>query len=170
MTNSQRKQIGPAELDRIDVELVRILQNNARTPNKELAARVGLAPSSSLERVKRLVEEGVFSGFHADVDLKRAGVGLQAMISVRLTRHSRRAVDAFRAYAFTLPEVISMFYTAGQTDFMIHVAVRDSDHRRELEQSSLTTREEVEHLETSLIFEYRRKAAVPVYVGPDRAR
>jgi DNA-binding Lrp family transcriptional regulator len=151
------------DLDRIDAELVRILQNNARTPNKELAARVGLAPSSSLERVKRLVAAGVLSGFHADVDLKSVGVGLQAMISVRLTRHARSAVDSFRAYAFTLPEVISVFYTAGQIDFMIHVAVRDSDHLRELEQSALTTREEVDHLETALIFEYRRKATVPLY-------
>jgi DNA-binding Lrp family transcriptional regulator len=134
--------------------------------NKELAARVGLAQSTVLERVRRLVAGGVLTGFYTEVDARQVGVGLQAMISVRLTRHSRRAVEAFRTYVTTVPEVVAVFHTAGQTDFMIHVAVRDAEHLREVELSAFTTRKEVEHLETALIFEHQRKPSLPLYTEP----
>ena len=76
-------------LDRIDYEIVRRLRNNARLSNKELAAEVGLAPSSCLVRVRGLERDGVLRGYHADVDPGSLGVRLQAMISIRLQRHSR---------------------------------------------------------------------------------
>ncbi len=70
------------ELDRIDVELIRLLRKNARLPNKELAARVGVAPSTALERVRRLREARVLLGFHAEVAPEAVGIGLQAMVAV----------------------------------------------------------------------------------------
>jgi DNA-binding Lrp family transcriptional regulator len=77
-------------LDRIDRALVRALQKDARLSNKELAAQVGLAPSSCLERVRRLRRTGVLRGFHADVAPEALGVGLQALIAVQLRQHSRQ--------------------------------------------------------------------------------
>ena len=77
----------PRPLDRLDCQIVDALQRNARLSNKELAAKVGLAASSCLERVRRLGRERVFVGFHAEVDPGALGVGLQAMIAVRLRRH-----------------------------------------------------------------------------------
>ena len=76
-------------LDRIDYEIVRQLRNNARLSNKELAATVGLAPSSCLVRVRGLQRDGILKGFHAEVNPASLGVGLQAMISIRLQRHSK---------------------------------------------------------------------------------
>ena len=79
-------------MDGIDFGILHELQNNARLSNKELAAKVKLAPSSCLERTRRLSAQGVLRGFHADVDPAALGVGLQAMIHVRLARHSRNHV------------------------------------------------------------------------------
>jgi len=148
-------------LDRIDFELVALLQNNARLSNKELAARVGLAPSTCLERVRRLERSGVFRGYHAELEPAAVGIGLQALIFVRLRRHSRLRVDAFRRYALDLPEVIGVFHVTGEFDFLVRIAVRDSDHLRNLLMDSFTTRPEVSHLETHLIFEYVRKSVLP---------
>ena len=64
-------------MDRIDFGIISELQNNARLSNKELAARVKLAPSSCLERTRRLTADGVLRGFHAEVDPAALGVGLQ---------------------------------------------------------------------------------------------
>jgi DNA-binding Lrp family transcriptional regulator len=86
-------------LDRIDYEIVRHLRNNARLSNKELAERVGLAPSSCLVRTRLLQQAGVITGFKAEVNPARLGVGLQAMISVRLKRHYKPDVEAFRQHA-----------------------------------------------------------------------
>jgi DNA-binding Lrp family transcriptional regulator len=150
-------------LDRIDSLLVSALQNNARLSNKELAARVGLAPSSCLERVRRLLDTGVLRGFHADVAPAALGVTLQAMIAVRLRQHSRDLAAAFRRHVDRLPEVIGLFHIAGENDYLLQVAVRDVDHLRNFTLDQLTARDEVAHVETALIFEHVRKWTLPDY-------
>jgi DNA-binding Lrp family transcriptional regulator len=70
-------------LDRIDFAILAALQNDGRLTNKELAGRVGLAPSSCLERVRRLREAGTLRGSHAEVDPAVLGIGLQALLAVR---------------------------------------------------------------------------------------
>ena len=75
-------------LDQIDVAILVALQNDARLSNKELAARVGLAPSSCLERVRRLDRDGVIRGYHARLHPPAVGMGLEAMISIRLDRQT----------------------------------------------------------------------------------
>jgi len=156
-----------SSLDRIDVEIVRQLRNNARLSNKELAEIVGLAPSSCLVRVRGLQREGVLRGYHADVDTKSLGVGLQAMISIRLRRHSKADVEAFRSHVLALVEVRELYHLAGANDFLVQVWVRDPEHLRELIMSSFTAREEVAHIETGLIFEHTQSMELPVYI--DRA-
>ena len=79
--------------DRTDFEILRLLRKNARIPNKDLAARVGVAPSTALERVRRLREAGVLLGYHAEIAPAAVGIGLQAMVDVRLARHSRADVE-----------------------------------------------------------------------------
>lgn len=148
-------------LDRIDFEIVTALQNNARLSNKELAARIALSPSTCLERVRKLRASGVLRGFHAEVDPARVGIGLQALIAVRLRRHSRALVEGFRAYVLGLPEVAAVYHVAGATDFLVHVGVRDADHLRTVAMDALTTRREVAHVETSLIFEHTRVPTAP---------
>lgn len=150
-------------LDRTDSRIIRELQDNARLSNKELAARVGLAPSSCLERVRKLQQNGVLKGFHADVDPSALGVGLGAMISIRLSRHSREIVEGFQKYALSLPEVFSLCYLAGPTDFVVQVGVRDSEHLRDLILEAFTTREEVDHIETAIIFDHAQRWVLPDY-------
>jgi len=150
------------DLDAKDVLILGVLQRAARIPNKRLAEKVGLAPSTCLERVRRLVDLGVLRGFHAEVELSHLGVGLEAMIGVRLRKHSRELVDSFRRYVFALPEVRQMFHVAGADDFLIHVAVRDADHLRDLAMDAFTTRPEVAHMETRLIFEHRPTWRLPL--------
>lgn len=148
-------------LDRIDFAILRLLRNDGRLSNKELAAKVGLAPSSCLARVRRLTQSGIVRGFHADIDPRALGMGLQAMIAVRLTQHSRAVVESFRAHVLALPETVAVYHLAGADDFLVHVAVRDADHLRDLALDAFTRRSEVAHLETSLVFEHARPTGVP---------
>ena len=154
-------------LDRIDFEILDSLQNNARLSNKELAARVGIAPSTCLERVRRLIEEKVLLGFHARVAPRAMGIGIEAMISVRLTKHSRELVEDFAEWAIALPFVREIYHMAGANDYLIHVVARDAGHLRDLAMSSFTTRPEVEHLETALIFSHEESRALPVFAAPE---
>jgi DNA-binding Lrp family transcriptional regulator len=149
-----------APLNRIDRELVIALQKNARASNKELAELVGLAPSTCLERLRRLRARGVLRGFHADVDLDLLGRRTQAMLAVRLRAHDRELIASFYDHAINLPESVAVMHVSGVNDYLLHVAVRDTEHLRILVLDQITARPEVEHVETQLIFEHVRKRAV----------
>jgi DNA-binding Lrp family transcriptional regulator len=157
-------------LDRIDYEILALLQNNARISNKEIAKKVGLAASTCLVRIRMLQSSGVVTGFHAEIDPGSLGVGIQAMIAVRLLRHFKPDVDAFRSHALSLPEVVQLYHVAGPIDFLAHVWAQNSDHlrdlamtARDLAMTAFTSRKEVAHIETELIFEHIRSAEVPSF-------
>ena len=80
-------------LDRIDFEILRLLQNNAQIMNKELASAVGLAPSSCHERIKRLWTEGVITGTQALVAPEKLGYALSAVIFVNISRDGQLVID-----------------------------------------------------------------------------
>jgi DNA-binding Lrp family transcriptional regulator len=155
-----------ALLDRIDHGILHALQADARATVKELAATVGLSTSATHERVRRLVETGVITGFHATLDPVAIGIGLQALIQVQLRQHSRETVDRFRAHALSLPETLTVTHLTGIVDFLVHVGVRDSEHLRDLALDAFTTREEVSRLETAIVYEHVASLAWPISVGP----
>jgi DNA-binding Lrp family transcriptional regulator len=148
-------------LDQIDRSILAALANNARLSNKELAARVGLAPSSCLERVRRLTKSGAIVGFHALINPAALGYGIEAMIAVRIAEHSRRNFERFRADVVRIPEVVDVYHVAGEIDFLVHVVARDPQHLRDLALDRFLSRPEVGHIETELIFEHVRPAARP---------
>ncbi len=152
-----------AGADRTDHRIVGLLQENARRSNKELAAAVGIASSTCSERVKRLEQDGVFRGFHASVDPEWLGIGVAAMVAVRLRQHESQEVERFWEHALAMPEVVGVSHVSGVNDFLVHVVVRDTDHLRELAVSGLNTLPEVIHIETSLIFEHVSKPTLPDY-------
>ena len=141
-----------ANLDATDFEILRQLQNNARISNKDLAERIGLAPSTTLVRTRQLERAGIIRSYRAAIDPAALGIGLQALIAVRLREHTAADVAAFQDYVLGLPEVMRLYHVAGADDFLVHVGVRDSDALRDFAMSALTTRPEVAHLETGLIF------------------
>lgn len=152
-------------MDRIDFEIIRLLQNNGRLSNKSLAAQVGLAPSSNIERVKQLHEKGIIRGVHADINPHSLGIGVEAMYFVGLNKHSRELVENFKQEIELLPEVRSLYLVSGQYDFIVHVAVKDTEHLRNLALDSFTIRPEVTRIETVLIFEHSRKFELPNYLA-----
>ncbi len=153
------------KLDRTDIDIIEVLQNDARVSNKELASRVGLAPSSCLARVRRLEADGVLRGYHAEVDSDAIGVRIEALVSLRLSEHSLGTVESFRREALERPEVLAVYYLAGAIDFMVHVAVRSPEHLRNLVLEAFSTRGDVSRVETSLIFDHARRWRMPVYTG-----
>lgn len=152
------------KLDSKDIRILKALRKNARISNKALAAEVGLAASSCLDRVRRLRMTRILTGYHAEVDGDALGVGLQAMVAVKMARHVRGEVEDFERHLGLLSEVITVFHVAGANDYLVHVAVRDSAHMRELALSAFTERPEVAHIETQLIFRHRRNHDLPVYL------
>jgi DNA-binding Lrp family transcriptional regulator len=142
------------ELDRIDRALIRALSANARAPGAALAAEVGVAESTVSLRLRRLQQQGHIRGFRVDIDLATLGASLQALIAVRLVKHARNQIDAFRAAAPHFPGVLSLYHMAGAEDYLLHVVARDAAELREFVLAHLTGHPAVAHTETNLVFEH----------------
>ncbi|WP_341395951.1 Lrp/AsnC family transcriptional regulator [Arthrobacter sp. G119Y2] len=93
-------------------------------------------------------------GFHAHVDPAAVGRGLQALIAIRLHAHARSNLATFKQYLAQLPGVESIFFVTGDRDFLIHVALADSEALRSLVTNTLSVHPEVAGTNTSVIFEY----------------
>ncbi|KRE23482.1 Lrp/AsnC family transcriptional regulator [Agromyces sp. Soil535] len=142
------------ELDRVDRALLQALSTNARASGAALAAEVGVAESTVSLRLRRLQSLGTVRGYRVDVDLASLGVSLQALIAVRLVKHDRSEIDAFRAQVPHLPGVLAVYHMAGADDYLLHVAARDAEELRQFVLDHLTGHPAVAHTETNLIFEH----------------
>jgi DNA-binding Lrp family transcriptional regulator len=150
-------------LDSTDLEILALAYQDARLTNKDIARTVGLAPSSCLERIKRLQADDIIRGALLDVDLNALGGHIQAVISVRLSDHNRATVDGFVQDLLPLPEVLSVFHMGGDIDFLVHVTVADSSHLRDFVFNAITARREVNHVETALVYEHRTSKSLPSF-------
>ena len=103
---------------------------------------------------------GVLLGFHADVDRRSLGRGLEAIVAVRIRPHSRQYVDAFWGLALELPEVVQVFHVTGADDFLLHIAVADTDALRDFVLDRLTVRPEVGHVESRVVYAQGRRPAL----------
>ncbi|MSQ97899.1 MAG: Lrp/AsnC family transcriptional regulator [Xanthomonadales bacterium] len=152
-------------IDRTDFEIIRELRRNARISNKDLAEKVGLAASSCLVRLRRLHREGVIRGYHAEVDPAPLGIQLQALTSVRLNRHARPQVESFLEHILKRREVIRVYHLSGRDDFLVQICVASAQHLREFVLEAFTERAEVDHVETSLIYESWDSWDLPEFSG-----
>lgn len=147
-------------MDQVDRALLRELQNDARQTNRELAAAVHVAPSTSHERVRALRERGVLRGYHAEVNLAAIGRPVQALIAVRIRPPSREVIEAFRDWVRQLPETVGVFVVSGGEDFLIHVAVADTNGLYAFVIDRLTQRREIADVRTSVVYEHLRTAVL----------
>lgn len=150
------------ELDRIDYALLRLLQQDARLSNKQLAASVGLAQSTCHERLRRLWSAGVLTGTRALVDAARLGYGIAAFFMIGVSRHERQTVDALLDELQQIPEVQAAYLITGRYDLIVRVLARDMDHLKTLAYEHFTHRPVISRFETSIIYEGREAPGVPV--------
>ncbi|KOU42838.1 Lrp/AsnC family transcriptional regulator [Streptomyces sp. WM6378] len=140
-------------LDPVDLHILRLLQNDARTTYRDLAAEVGVAPSTCLDRVARLRRTGVILGYQLRVDPAKLGRGLQALLSVQVRPHRRGLIGPFVERVRALPESRSLFHLTGPDDYLVHVTVADTADLQRLVLDEFTSRPEVARVETRLIFQ-----------------
>jgi len=159
------------KLDQVDFDILEALQKDARISNKELAKISGSSPSTCLERVRRLKTHGVLTRCHAEVAREAMGIGVEALISIRLRQQIKLDYDDFFNEIGQLEEVISVYLLAGEVDILVHVALRDVQQLRGLVVDTFKMREEVLQLETSLIYQFKQCHTLPNYrITQDEAK
>ncbi|MEU8571283.1 Lrp/AsnC family transcriptional regulator [Streptomyces pathocidini] len=141
-------------LDPVDLAILRLLQNDARMTYRDLAAEVGVAPSTCLDRVARLRRAGVILGHELRVDPAKLGRGLEALLLVQVRPHRRELVGPFVERVRALPESRALFHLTGPDDYLVHVAVAGTADLQRLVLDEFTSRKEVARVETRLIFQH----------------
>ena len=112
-------------MDGTTLQILKILQDDARTPNAEIARRVGLAPSAVHERLRKLEERGIVRGYTARLDPKALGLGLLAFVFVRA--EERGGADDTAQQLAAIPEVQEVHHIAGEDCFLVKVRAPDTE-------------------------------------------
>lgn len=115
-------------LDRTDLALLRALTAEGRLSNVDLAERVNLSPSACLRRVQRLEADGVITGYRAEVDAAKLGLGLRAFVRVQLKSHGAADIARFAEDIQGWDEVERCHALTGDMDYLIEVRVQDLEH------------------------------------------
>lgn len=144
-------------MDELDAAIVAELQRDARQTNRELARRLGVAPSTCLERVRLLRRRGVILGYRAVISPAALNRGVEAFVSTRLRPLNRSVIDAFKRAVMELPEVVAVYVIAGDEDFLIHVTVPDLDHLHAFLVDRLAPRREVVSFRSQIVYQSAHK-------------
>jgi Lrp/AsnC family leucine-responsive transcriptional regulator len=114
-----------ALLDSLDRKLLRLLQEDGRIANVDLAERVGLSPTATSERVKRLTREGIIAGYGARLDPQKLGRGFLVFVEVTLDKTTPDVFDRFAGAVTRAPDVLECHLVAGGFDYLIKTRVAD---------------------------------------------
>ncbi|MCS3443912.1 Lrp/AsnC family transcriptional regulator [Microbacterium phyllosphaerae] len=137
-----------------DRRILRELSQDGRLSNKELAVRVGLAPSTCHGRVRMLEDAGVIRGYRAVVDAQAAGAAISALISVAVLNHARSQVTEIVPLLQGVPGVQQVFLLGGDRDIVVHVAMADVPSLREFIRVHIGSHPDLGQSQTQLIFEH----------------
>ena len=138
-------------LDSKDKHLLEELQANSRNTNAELAKRIGLSPSSTLERVKKLEVSGFIEKYITLLNPRKAGYSCFTFVEVKLTRHGETPVEDFISSIAHIPEVLECHHITGEADFLLKVATKDIPTYEELILHQLSALANVQTMKTSVV-------------------
>ena len=116
-------------LDRTGWHILRMLQENARMTYAQIGKQVGLTAPGVADRIRRMEEAGILTGYRASIDLKLVGLGITAYLRIKASSRPR---DALVCCLQDSAEVLEAHNVTGTDDFLIKIAVRDVDHLSEV--------------------------------------
>lgn len=140
-------------LDQTDLKILRILQQNARLTNKELAAQVNLSTTPVFERLKRLERNGYIKKYVAVLDAEKLNRGFIVFCNVKMRRLSKEIARDFMERMLNIPEVTECYNISGQFDYMLKIHAPDMRHYQEFVLNQLGTIENLGSLESTFVMD-----------------
>ncbi len=121
-----------SKLDKIDLKILEILQKDGRITNQKLAEEVSLSPSSCLQRMRRLEQEGVIQSYHATLNLGSIARHIMCIATVSLRNHTQEEFNAFESLIKAIPEVVECYTVSGESDFLLRILCPDMNRYVEI--------------------------------------
>ena len=151
------------ELDRIDREILRLLQANAELSAAAVGERIGLSQSPCWRRIQRLRDEGLIKGQLMHFDRKKLGFDVMVFAQVKLTAHGRSKVPEFAETIRAFPEVQECHLVLGNIDFLLRIVVRDIEEYERFFFDKLSHLPEVQEVHSNIVLsEIKYTSQLPI--------
>ena len=149
------------KLDKLDIQLLNIIQKDCKLTNKELSNHLNLSVTATYERIKKLERSAVINKYVALLHKEKVNKGFVAFCNIKLAHHSQKFVIEFEKEVKDLSEVVECYHISGDFDYLLKVIVKDMDAFREFMVNKLTT---INHIgsthSTFVINEVRHTTAI----------
>ncbi len=156
------------KLDKIDLRILELLQENSKITNLELSKRINLSPAPTLERVRKLENADVIQSYHAKVNGTALGLNVNSFVLVSLAWNKENAFDNFIKKIEHIREITECYIITGDADFLLKIVCSDLPSYEHLLFKELSVIEEVERLKTLMSLNKIKKTKVlPYNYDPD---
>jgi len=145
------------ELDKTDLLILKILQQNGRITNLQLSNEIGLSPAPTLERVRKLENSGYILSYHALVDEEKLGLGIKTFIQISLDFHQSNTIQNFLSEIQDIKEITECHHVTGQCDFLLKVYVKDIKSYEQLIMQKISRISVVKTFQTMIIMSTNKK-------------
>ena len=148
------------KLDKIDLQILKLLQENSKITNLDLSKKIGLSPAPTLERVKKLEQSGVIKSYHAKVDAVAIGLNVRTFALVNLAWQKKDALDNFLEKIRAIDEITECYIITGEADFLMKIVCKDLPSYEKLLFKTLSQIEEIERIKTLMTLSKVKKDKV----------
>lgn len=144
-------------IDDMDRKILKILQDNARTPNSEIAEKIGMAPSATYERVRKLERKGIIKGYEVRLDSEKLGAGLIAFVAVKTGELAGEALAG--PDLVKIPEVQEVYNVAGEDCYFLKVRARNTSDLNRLIREKIGRVQSVKSTRTTIVLETHKETS-----------
>lgn len=141
------------QLDRYDIKILKILQENSRLTTKEIASKINLTTTPVFERIKRLERNGFIKGYTAVLDIEKLNMGFVVFCCVKLKTLNRDIALNFVESMKNVPEVTECYNISGEYDYMLKVNVADMKQYQEFVLNTLGTVDSLRSITSMFVME-----------------
>ncbi len=142
------KTMSESKLDKIDLKILKILQNNCKITNLDLSKKIGLSPAPTLERVKKLENTEIIESYHAKVNPQAIGLSGKTLVIVSLAWQQDNALDNFIEKIRQIDEIVECYIITGEADILMKIACKDIPTYEDILFKTLSQIDEIERMKT----------------------
>ncbi|MBK7427919.1 MAG: Lrp/AsnC family transcriptional regulator [Saprospiraceae bacterium] len=151
------------KMDKIDLAILKILQENSKITNLDLSKKIGLSPAPTLERVKKLEQTGIVESYHAQVNAQSIGLNVKTFVLVSLAWQMENALDKFLDKVREIPEIVECYIITGEADFLMKIITKDIPSYEHILFKTLSQIEEIERLKTLMTLSTVKESKILPY-------
>jgi Lrp/AsnC family leucine-responsive transcriptional regulator len=153
-------------LDKFDLAILAVLQQDARASLQEISSRVGLTSTPCWTRIRKMESDGVIQGYTVRLDPAAIGFTETVIVQVTLDNHHEETLEEFGKALEEIPEVLEAYLVSGDYDYHIRIAVRDTRDYERLLRERLYRIPGIRHSKSSFVLGRLKESLLPLSAAP----